>query len=164
MTKLRTPDSPEAALRQAIVFVGEEVIATALSNPTLGLKVEPSTVRQWADPDRPGHINLHQALAVDLLLRKAGHDPVFIELFKLQEPAQAEPATGPMDPLRAAVQHVAHATELLQVVDKAKVDGRFDKHELAEIERVTFKAQKAIALVRRIVRALLDVAPTKGKR
>lgn len=155
MTKLRTPDSIEDACTQASALLGAETIAMVLS--AKGLRCSASLVTKWCDGDAPQTPSCEQALALDQLLIKTGHEPVFLELFTRQRPQAmaAEPAAP--NPVREAMAAVKNATDLMVAVDQAMIDGKLQRHELNHIEKQTNAAQRQLARLRRCVRAALDL-------
>jgi hypothetical protein len=161
MTKLRTPDSIEDACKQASALLGNDAISTALC--AIGLKASPSLIDKWGDMDAVQTPSLAQALALENLLIKNGHARIFGELFDRLLPQQAQPEREPCDPLREAMRATGHAATLMEQVDKAMIDGRIDRGELNRIEHLTHNAQRQLARFRRVVRAALGAAPTRGK-
>lgn len=154
MTKLRAPDSIEDAVLQAAALLGDQRIARALSFPALGVTVSASLVGKWSNAEAPQRIALHQALAIEGLLVEAGHAPIFIELFARLAPAPAATAEEAADPLREAMRATGTAADLMAGVDRAMVDGRIDRAELGRLDQLTHKAQRQIARLRRVIRAV----------
>ena len=162
MTKLRAPDSIEDAVVQAVALLGANTIAMVLSANTGGQTVSESLLTKWGDPEAPQRIPLHYALAIETLLIKTQHPPIFTELFQRLQAPKAQPEEKP-DPLREAVRATSRATDLLEGIDRAMIDGRLDKGELNKIEHLTHAAQRQLARVRRVLRSILDLPPTRGR-
>jgi hypothetical protein len=154
MTKLRTPDSIEDAVKQAAALLGDETIAAALTNPLLGATVSASLVGKWGNPEAPQRIALHQAIAIEALLVEAGHAPIFVELFTRLLPAPPAPDEERPDPLREAMRATSTAADLMEGVDRAMVDGRIDRAELGRLDQLTHKVQRQVARLRRVIRAV----------
>lgn len=148
MTKLRAPDSIEDAVTQAIGLLGAETIAMALSSPT-GRTVSASLLRKWADPDNGANrIDGQMMTAIELLLIKTGHEPVFGPLFERLRPLG--PALGaPVDPVATAVQATINAAELLRGVRDAVRDGGLQWPEVAALRAQTQALQKELAALNR---------------
>lgn len=163
MTKPRAPDSIEDAVVQSVALLGANTIAMVLSANAGGQTVSESLITKWGDPEAPQRIPLHYALAIEQLLVKTQHPPIFTELFnRLQPLPPAAPEPAP-NPLREAIHAVSRATELMEGIDRAMLDGQLDRGELNKIEHRTHAAQKQIARVRRVVRSLLDLPATRGR-
>lgn len=158
MTKLRAPDSVEDAVKQADALLGTGVISLALTLPRLGVSVSESLVGKWGDPEAPQRIGLHQALAIEQLLIKTGHAPIFGELFKRLLPT--EEAAEAEDPVRAAMHTTRDAAQLMDRVDVAMVDGQLSPHEIIGLRAATAELQKKIAKFRR---TLVVKPPSKKK-
>jgi hypothetical protein len=161
MTKLRTPDSIEDACKQAAALLGNEAISTALN--AINLKASTSLIDKWGDMDAVQTPSLAQALAMESLLIKTGHDKIFGALFDRLLPQPPKPEETPCDPLREAMRATGCAVDLMEQVDRSMIDGRIDRAELNAIEKITHRAQQQIAKVRRVVRAALGVAPIRGR-
>lgn len=147
MTKLRTPDTIEDAVHQAIAVLGVEAISRALSNPAAGVSVSMSLVPKWSDPEAPQRIGLHQALGVEALLLKAGHAPIFLELFR-----RLQVGTEPGDtasPLESAVQATISAAELLKATRESLQDGVLQLHEVAGVKARLAALQRELAALNR---------------
>ena len=162
MTKLRSPDSVEDAVKQAGALLGDEVIALALSNPMLGVTVSKSLVEKWSNSEAPQRIGLHQALAIEALLIKTGHEPIFAELFERLKPRDAQP-DGDADPVHAAMHTTRDAALLMDKVDRAMVDGRLSPHEIVQLRAATSVLQKRIARFRRSLVARPASAPSSTR-
>lgn len=148
MTKLRTPDSIEDAVKQADALLGAGAIAAALSNPALGMRVSESLVTKWGDPEAPQRIGLHQALAIEMLLVKTGHAPIFLELFKLLLPA--EPVGEASEtPVAAAMRTTSEAAQVMDRVDAAMADGALQPDEVISCRAAVERLQKRIAKLKR---------------
>lgn len=154
MTKLRTPDSIEDAVKQASALLGDETIAAALTNRLLGVTVSASLVGKWSNAEAPQRIALHQALAIEALLVESGHAPIFVELFTRLLPTPPTPDEEAPDPLREAMRATSTAADLMEGVDRAMVDGRIDRAELGHLDQLTHKVQRQIARLRRVIRAV----------
>jgi hypothetical protein len=142
MTKLRLPESIEDAVFQAVALLGEDPVAHASD-------VSASLVRKWSDPDDKAHrIGLHQALAIDEALVKAGHSPVFGALFETLVPAEAAPVE-PVEPVRIAMRITADASLLMTSVDAAMADKKLTPAEVVKLRAETGRLQKSIARLRR---------------
>lgn len=154
MTKLRVPDSIEDACTQAKALIGADAIATALS--AIGLRCSESLVDKWCDMDAAQTPSLAQALAMEGLLIKSGHAPIFSELFlRLLPRPRISAAEENEHPLRVAMKVTANAVELMEKVDVAMVDERIERHELTAIEKLTTRCQQHIARLRRAVQKRL---------
>ena len=158
--KLRQPDSIEDACKQAAALLGSQAISTALC--AIGLKASSSLIDKWGDMDAAQTPSFAQVLAVESLLIKTGHAPIFVDLLQRLQPQMATPEPE-QNPLREAMRATKTAADLMEGVDKAMIDGRIDRGELNRIEHLTHAAQRQLARVRRIVRAALDLAPTRGR-
>ena len=148
MTKLRTPDSIEDAVRQADALLGAGAISVALSSPALGMRVSESLITKWGDPDAIQKIGLHHALAIDLLLIKAGHAPIFIELFKLLLPMEPA-AEADETPVVAAMRTTSEAAQVMDRIDQAMADGQLEPHEVITCRAGVERLQKRIAKLKR---------------
>lgn len=147
MTKLRAPDSIEDAVTQAAALLGPGVIATALSNPLYGSTVSESLVGKWSNPEQPQRIGLHQAIAIETLLIKTGHAPIFKELFDrlLPLPPEGEPES----PVAGAMRTTSEAAQLMDRVDQAMADGQLQPHELIGLRAAVERLQKRVARFKR---------------
>lgn len=146
MTKLRTPDSIEDAVHQAIALLGAETISMALA--AIGIRASVSLLTKWADPDAEQNIGLHQALAIESLLLKAGHAAIFPDLFaRLGSPATvgAEGASA----LRMGARLVGEAADMLEAIERAEADGFVDPAELSGLLAQFERVQKLMPTVRR---------------
>lgn len=153
MTKLRVPDSIEDAVHQAIALLGAETLSMALD--ARGIRASVSLITKWADPDAEQRIGLHHALAIETLLLKAGHGPVFVKLFeRLGSPVEGEAAS----PLSAAIGVTSEAARLMEQVEAAMGDGTLDPFEV-----VTLRA-KAAELNKRLARLLRTLFVKKPPR
>jgi len=149
MTKLRAPDTIEDAVAQAIALLGTGAIAAALSSPALGMRVSDGLVTKWSDPEAPQRIGLHQALAVELLLVRTGHAPIFIELFRRRLPVEPEAAADEETPLAAAMRTTSEAAQVMDRVDRAMADGALQPHEVISCRAAVERLQKRIAKLKR---------------
>lgn len=148
--KHRTPDTIEDAVALAIGLLG----AAAISRE-IGLSA--SLIVKWSDPDNHANrIGLHQALAIEAMLVREGHAPVFLELFARLAPVPPAPSEEAPDPLREAMRATSAAAELMDRVDRSMIDGILDRHELGRIEQATQTLQRQIARLRRVVRKAMD--------
>lgn len=148
--KHRTPDTIEDAVALAIGLLG----AAAISRE-IGLSA--SLIVKWSDPDNHANrIGLHQALAIEAMLVREGHAPVFLELFARLAPVPPSPSEEAPDPLREAMRATSAAAELMDRVDRSMIDGIVDRHELGRIEQATQTLQRQIARLRRVVRKAMD--------
>jgi len=148
--KHRTPDTIEDAVALAIGLLG----AAAISRE-IGLSA--SLIVKWSDPDNHANrIGLHQALAIEAMLVREGHAPVFLELFARLAPVPPAPSEEAPDPLREAMRATSAAAELMDRVDRSMIDGIVDRHELGRIEQATQTLQRQIARLRRVVRKAMD--------
>ena len=147
MTKLRTPESIEDAVHQSIAVLGDDAIARGLTNAAAGVTVSTSLVAKWSDPEAPQRIGLHQALGVELLLIKAGHAPIFIELFRRLgvgvDPGEAA------SPLESAVQAAISAAELLKATRESLQDGELQPHEVSTVKAKLTALQRELAALNR---------------
>ena len=142
MTKLRAPDSIEDAVKQAEAL--------------LGARVSESLISKWGDPEAPQRIGLHQAIAIETLLIKTGHAPIFKELFDrlLPLPPEGEPES----PVSGAMRTTSEAPQLMDRVDQAMADGRLQPHELIGLRAAVERLQKRVA---KFKRSLFFKAPKK---
>jgi len=148
--KHRTPDTIEDAVALAIGLLG----AAAISRE-IGLSA--SLIVKWSDPDNHANrIGLHQAMAIEAMLVREGHAPVFLELFARLAPVPPSPSEEAPDPLREAMRATSAAAELMDRVDRSMIDGIVDRHELGRIEQATQTLQRQIARLRRVVRKAMD--------
>ena len=148
--KHRTPDTIEDAVALAIGLLG----AAAISRE-IGLSA--SLIVKWSDPDNHANrIGLHQALAIEAMLVREGHAPVFLELFARLAPVPPSAEEEKPDPLREAMRATSAAAELMDRVDRSMIDGIVDRHELGRIEQATQTLQRQIARLRRVVRKAMD--------
>lgn len=148
--KHRTPDTIEDAVALAIGLLG----AAAISRE-IGLSA--SLIVKWSDPDNHANrIGLHQALAIEAMLVREGHAPVFLELFARLAPVPPSPSEEAPDPLREAMRATSAAAELMDRVDRSMIDGILDRHELGRIEQATQTLQRQIARLRRVVRKAME--------
>jgi len=148
--KHRTPDTIEDAVALAIGLLG----AAAISRE-IGLSA--SLIVKWSDPDNHANrIGLHQALAIEAMLVREGHAPVFLELFARLAPVPPAPSEEAPDPLREAMRATSAAAELMDRVDRSMIDGILDRHELGRIEQATQTLQRQIARLRRVVRKAME--------
>ena len=151
MTKLRAPESIEDAVFQAVALLGEPLIEAAAG-------VSASLVRKWSDPDDQAHrIGLHQALAIDEALVRAGHAPVFGALFDRTARGELQGEDG--NPVAAALRMTVEATSIMDRVDQAMADGLLDSAEIVAIRAKVGALRKRIS---RLERALYF--KTKGGR
>lgn len=144
MTKLRTPDSIEDACRQAAALLGDAVISDALS--AIGLRASPSLIAKWADPDAAQTPSFAQVRAIEMLLLKAGHAPIFAELLK---GAVLAPVASDVDPVHAAIQATIDAADMLKNVRDAVQDGSLQPHEVAGLKAQLTKMQRALGALNR---------------
>lgn len=147
MTVLRKPDTVEDAVRIAAVLLGDDAIAKALTSRKLGVSVSPDLVRAWSIPERPQRPNIHQCLAIEEELLKAGHGPVFGELF-----VRLKFGIAPGDPgtaLITAMQSTESATDLMRSVREGLQDGQFEPHEVSACKAKLSKLQKALGALNR---------------
>lgn len=161
MTKLRTPDSPEDAMMQAIGFLGAEKIAQELSAVLSGRTFSTSLLRRWADPETDGNrVDVQAALAIDAMLARNGLPPVFHPVFDraCQVPLTAVVAEPASSPLAEAIKAAAGATKLLDDYHAKSADG-LDWHEIVQLRAVAQDIMKRLA---RIVRSLV-VKPKERK-
>ena len=148
--KHRTPDTIEDAVALAIGLLG----AAAISRE-IGLSA--SLIVKWSDPDNHANrIGLHQAMAIEAMLVREGHAPVFLELFARLAPVPPSPSEEAPDPLREAMRATSAAAELMDRVDRSMIDGIVDRHELGRIEQATQTLQRQIARLRRVVRKAME--------
>jgi len=148
--KHRTPDTIEDAVALAIGLLG----AAAISRE-IGLSA--SLIVKWSDPDNHANrIGLHQALAIEAMLVREGHAPVFLELFARLAPVPPSAEEEKPDPLREAMRATSAAAELMDRVDRSMIDGILDRHELGRIEQATQTLQRQIARLRRVVRKAME--------
>jgi len=148
--KHRTPDTIEDAVALAIGLLG----AAAISRE-IGLSA--SLIVKWSDPDNHANrIGLHQALAIEAMLVREGHAPVFLELFARLAPVPPSAEEEKPDPLREAMRATSAAAELMDRVDRSMIDGIVDRHELGRIEQATQTLQRQIARLRRVVRKAME--------
>ena len=148
--KHRTPDTIEDAVALAIGLLG----AAAISRE-IGLSA--SLIVKWSDPDNHANrIGLHQAMAIEAMLVREGHAPVFLELFARLAPVPPSAEEEKPDPLREAMRATSAAAELMDRVDRSMIDGIVDRHELGRIEQATQTLQRQIARLRRVVRKAMD--------
>ena len=148
--KHRTPDTIDDAVALAIGLLG----AAAISRE-IGLSA--SLIVKWSDPDNHANrIGLHQALAIEAMLVREGHAPVFLELFARLAPVPPSPSEEAPDPLREAMRATSAAAELMDRVDRSMIDGILDRHELGRIEQATQTLQRQIARLRRVVRKAME--------
>jgi hypothetical protein len=147
MTKLRTPNSIEDAVHQSIAVLGDEAISRALTNQAAGVTVSTSLVAKWSDPEAPQRIGLHQALGVEALLLKAGHAPIFLELFR-RLAVGVEPG-GQASPLESAVQATISAAELLKATRESLQDGELQPHEVSGVKSKLSALQRELAALNR---------------
>lgn len=168
MSKLRRPDSVEDAVVQAIALLSASTIAMALS--ARGLRVSESLVAKWADFDAPQKPSLEQALALEGLLIKTGHAPIFVDLFTRLQPLPPETAAAepqPLDPVREAMHVTSQAATLMEKVDRSMVDGVIDRAELGSIDKLLAATQRQTARLRRVIRsasAAVKPRAEKGRR
>jgi hypothetical protein len=161
MTKLRTPNSVEDALHQAVGLLGEERVAHCIGR-------SPSLVRQFADPDSDKRLPVEFALCVDRALAHAGHCQVFAELFAHQA-EQNRPQTinatavEVEPPLRAAVRMVAQASSLVEHVHQAEADQVIDRGELTGLLGDLDKLLKIAGIARRSLVARVGHATRRLK-
>lgn len=156
MTKLRAPDTVEDAVTQACALLGAETIAMALTSP-VGRTFSASLLRKWGDPDNHANrIDGPAMLAIELLLIKSGHEPVFAPLFDRLRPRAPEPAAG--DPMASAIEAAIGAARLLEGVRGAVQDGELEWPEVAAIRAGLVALQRELAALNRA----LVVRPKKG--
>lgn len=142
MIKIRPANSIEDAVTQACGLLGTETIAMALG-ARFGRSYSASLVQKWSDADNDTHrIGLHHALAIDELLAKSGHAPVFADLFERLKPAID---VAPVDPVHAAINTSVDAAKLLEAVTVAHQDGALEPHELVTIRASLTRLQQALA-------------------
>ena len=159
MTKLRAPESIEDAVTQAIGLLGAETIAMALSSPT-GRSFSASLLRKWGDPDNHANrIDGASMLAIDALLLKSGHEPVFAPLFERQRPLTPDAAPG--DPMALAIDAAVGAAKQLEAVRAAVQDGEFQYHEVAAIRAGLVALKRELA---RLDRALVVKPKGQGRQ
>lgn len=144
MTKLRKPESIEAACIQAVALLGSDAISDALR--VLGLSASPSLIAKWGDPDAPQTPSFLQVRAMEMLLVKSGHAPVFVELLKGEAIA---PVASQVDPVQAAIQATIDAAAMLKTVRDAVQDGSLQVHEVAGIKAKLTAMQKALGELNR---------------
>jgi len=144
MTKLRPPESIEDACRQASALLGDEVISTALT--TIGLRASPSLLAKWSDPDAPQTPSFAQVRAIEMLLIKSGHAPIFCELLGGQHLA---PVASAVDPVEGAMQATIGAAELMKAVRAALRDGHLAVHEVAGLKARLHGLQRELAALNR---------------
>jgi len=147
MTKLRAPDSVEDAVKQADALLGPGVISLALTLPRLGVSVSESLVGKWSDPEAPQRIGLHQALAIEQLLIKTGHAPIFRDLFDRLLPQV--PEGEPESPVVGAMRTTSEAAQVMDKVDAAMADGQIEPHELIPLRAAVERLQKRVAKFKR---------------
>ncbi len=153
--KHRQPDTIEDAVALAIGLLG----AAAISRE-IGLSA--SLIVKWSDPDNQANrIGLHHALAIEALLIGAGHAPVFADLFTRLLPTPPAPEGETPDPLREAMRATSTAADLMAAVDRALVDGIIDRAELGRLDQLMHKAQRQIARLRRVIRAVMGSSRAK---
>lgn len=144
MTKIRPPESIEDACRQTAALIGDDAISTALV--AIGLRASPSLIAKWSDPDTAQTPSLAQCLAMEKLLIKTGHAPIFTELFMRLQPVHFEPA---VEPIEGAMRATIGAAELMKAVRASVQDGRLEVHEVAGLKARLQKLQRELAALNR---------------
>jgi len=119
----------------------------ALSNPLYGSSVSESLVGKWGNPEAPQRIGLHQAMAIETLLIKTGHAPIFGELFARLVPH--DPEGERESPVVGAMRTTSEAAQLMDKVDRAMADGHIQPHELIPLRAAVERLQKRVAKFKR---------------
>lgn len=125
MVKLREPLSIEDAVRQAHALLGDGGVKAATGKSgALALK--------WSDPDDDAHhIQLRQAIALDLALIAAGHQPTHMACFHAA--IEAALPEAPQPPRRSLSQHVTDLAkefgDVAGLVVQAEADGTVTRPE-----------------------------------
>lgn len=146
--KHRTPDTIEDGVALAIGLLGAAAISREIG-------LSSSLIVKWSDPDNHANrIGLHQALAIEAMLIREGHAPVFVELFARLLPTPPAPDEEAPDPLREAMRATSAAADLMEGVDRSLMDGRIDRAELGHLDQLTLKVQRQVAKLRRVIRAV----------
>jgi hypothetical protein len=169
VTKLRTMNSVEDALDQAIGLLGADKVAACIGKSA-------SLVRQMADPDHDRQLPMTSALCVDRLLVEQGLPAVFAELagseVERQRARQAREAFAhnlfaqvmAEKPLPQAVRLVGEAADLLERVQAAEADDVVDGKELPSLLAGIEKLQKLVPALRRALQAKAAAGKGAGKR
>ncbi len=138
--KLRKPDTIEDACTQAKALLGSEAISTALA--AIGLRASGSLIDKWCDGDAAQTPSFLQVRAMEMLLIKSGHAPIFIELLKGEAVA---PVASQADPVAAAMQSCIDAAEMLKGVRDAVQDGSLQPHEISGLKAKLQRMQRQLA-------------------
>lgn len=145
MTKLRTPDTVEDALDQAVGLVGAAAVADWIGKSA-------DWVRACSDPNNERQLSMRDALAIDRRLVRAGHVAVFADLaaaiVRLSLP-EAPVETPAEPPVPGAIHIVGSAADLLERVQASQADGRVDPRELVGLLGAIERLQKVIPPLRR---------------
>lgn len=156
MTKIRSIDSVEDALMQAIGLLGlPRIIAVT------GRKA--SQVKAWSDPDDGRRaIPLACALLIDRELKADGHEPLFLAWFETQMRGHAIAAGEAAEsPVTAAMRTTSEAADVMDRIDAAMADGQLQPHELISCRAAVGSLQKRCA---RLMRTLVpSKAPAGGR-
>ncbi|MBR2819816.1 MAG: hypothetical protein IKE60_34420 [Reyranella sp.] len=155
MTKLREPDSIHEAVRQAMVFLGDKVIAAEF-------ECSEQLVQAWSDKDDDREITLVRAAKVDAMLVQRGFEPVFAPLLARQAAAAAPNATAAaVPPPLAAVLSVAGTIGgALSTMANAARDGMVSTGEIHGCLKATEALQVETANCRRSLFAALRRSAT----
>lgn len=126
MTKLRTPDSIEDAMMQAIALLGLTRICEITGR-------KPSQVKAWSNPDDDlRNVPLLACGAIDRELQAEGHERVFtpwLDTFS----GRRETRVSTDSPLQLAIHCVTAAADTLEHTQAALADGVLDGHDRARL-------------------------------
>lgn len=160
MTKLRDPDTIHDAVRQAMVLIGDEQLATQLD-------CSAQLLQAYSDKDDQREITGARMIKTDTLLVQRGLDPVFAPLLAKCAAdacpmAQSEPGQSPT----AAVMSIAGTMGgALATMSRAAADGEVNTSaELNDCLGATDTLRADLARCRRVLfAALRRLAPATGK-
>lgn len=142
MTKLREPDSIQAAVLQVRVLLGDTKVLEII-----GRKL--SLLKSWSDPDDAQRgISLRAAKLLDVELVRQGHEPIFMRLLE-QSVADLHPAPSEEPPLEQAMNCVTAAARTLEETRSALKDQHISPHERISLLRHVAALQKGLGAFKR---------------
>lgn len=142
MTKLREPDSIQAAVLQVRVLLGDAKVLEIT-----GRRI--SLLKSWSDPDDAQRgISLRAAKLLDVELVRQGHEPVFLRLLE-QSIADLHPAPSDEPPLDQAMNCVTAAARTLEETRAALKDQHIAPHERISLLKHVAVLQRGLGAFKR---------------
>lgn len=145
MAKVKTPDTVEHAVDQAIGFLGIDAVAETIGKSA-------AFARKCANPDDERQINLRDALLIDAKCLEAGFPAPFAGVAEVNvtraRPVMAVAVVAPR-PLPQATRMACEVADLVDKVQRAETDEKIDDKELADLNAAIKRIQRSAAAINR---------------